>query len=260
MDELRPLALVTNASGYAGPAAVDCLLEKGFHVVAHDKSFSDQGKWQEFRIGRHQSLQHLQHVSHHDPESLVAHLKTLGQPLKTVISNDHYPAPALDPVSAPAKEFYHQFQFLMEWPFLLIRELMPFMGAHGGGNIVMITSNRMDLPLSGGAFSDAARAGANALMRSLSRDCAPYGIALNALAPNFLNSEAFYPKAIFKDSQKGRDYIKANLPIGRLAEASEIGEVIAFLATVKTRFLTGAIIDFSGGWPYGPARPWFDDV
>jgi NAD(P)-dependent dehydrogenase (short-subunit alcohol dehydrogenase family) len=93
------------------------------------------------------------------------------------------------------------------------------------------------------------------MMASLARDCAPYQICLNAIAPNFLYSEAYYPRALFKESEIGKAYINSLLPLGRLAEPEEIGEVITFLATVKTRFLTGAIIEFSGGWPHGPSRP-----
>ena len=120
---------------------------------------------------------------------------------------------------------------------------------------MLITSNRTNLPLSPDAFPDAARAGVYALVRSLAIDCAADGITVNAIAPNFQYREAYYPKSFFVESQAGRDYVHANVPVGRLAQRWEIGEVIAFLATAKNRFLTGAVIDLSGGWPFGPARP-----
>lgn len=49
--------------------------------------------------------------------------------------------------------------------------------------------------------------------------------------------------------------MQRNVPAGRLGKPDEIGEVIRFLATTEARFLTGALIDFSGGWPAAPARP-----
>jgi NAD(P)-dependent dehydrogenase (short-subunit alcohol dehydrogenase family) len=119
----------------------------------------------------------------------------------------------------------------------------------------MITSNRTRLPLSGAAFPDAARAAANALVRSLAVDCARDGIVVNAVAPNFLYSETYYPKAVFELTETGRAHVRQNVPVGRLARQEEIGEIIVFLASVETRFLTGAIIDFSGGWPFGAPRP-----
>lgn len=93
------------------------------------------------------------------------------------------------------------------------------------------------------------------MVRSLAIDCARDGVVVNAVAPNFLYSEAYYPRALFVESERGRDYVRQSVPVGRLAEPEEIGEVILFLATVRTRFLTGAVVDFSGGWPFGPARP-----
>ena len=75
------------------------------------------------------------------------------------------------------------------------------------------------------------------------------------MAPNFLYSEAYYPKAVFKESTAGRDYVRDSVPLGRLGEPREMGELIVFLAGAKARFLTGAVIDFAGGWPVGAARP-----
>ncbi|MFZ4808308.1 MAG: hypothetical protein ACOYLQ_13710 [Hyphomicrobiaceae bacterium] len=45
------------------------------------------------------------------------------------------------------------------------------------------------------------------------------------------------------------------MPAHRLGKPGEIGEVIRFPATTRARFLTGALIDFSGGWPAAPERP-----
>jgi len=100
-----------------------------------------------------------------------------------------------------------------------------------------------------------ARAASNALVRSLAVELAPSNISVNAIAPNFLYSEAYYPKARFVHDAAGSEFVKRSVPAGRLGRPDEIGEVIAFLATTKARFMTGAIIDFSGGWPASPPRP-----
>jgi NAD(P)-dependent dehydrogenase (short-subunit alcohol dehydrogenase family) len=110
--------------------------------------------------------------------------------------------------------------------------------------------------LQGGAIPDIARAAANALIKSLSLELAPHGIPVNAIAPNFLYSETYYPKAVFVESVEGRAYVEQTVPVKRLAEPREIGELIHYLATMKGTFMTGAFIDFSGGWPAAPQRPW----
>ena len=92
-------------------------------------------------------------------------------------------------------------------------------------------------------------------MRSLSLELAPYGVPVNAIAPNYRYSETYYPRAVFVDDPNGRAFIEQVVPVGRLARPEEIGELVRDLATAAGTFMTGAIIDFSGGWPVAPVRP-----
>lgn len=246
----RRYALVTNATGFAGPPAVQAMLDAGFHVLAHDTAFANEADWHTFAAGR----PHLTALAMAEPEAVVAEALRIGGTLQVVVSNDHYPAPSFQPEAAPVEELRRNYDKLLEFPFRLVRAALPALKQQGG-NVVMVTSNRTRLPLNGGAFADAARAAANALVRSLAIDCARHGVVVNAVAPNFLYSEAYYPSALFRETEHGRAYVAQSVPVGRLAEPGEIGEVITFLATAKTRFMTGAIIEFSGGWPFAPARP-----
>jgi NAD(P)-dependent dehydrogenase (short-subunit alcohol dehydrogenase family) len=250
-DTLRPAALVSNATGFGGPPAVAALLEAGFRVLAHDPGFADDACWQAFAAGR----SGLHPLCDTAPEAVIASALQQTDRLPVIVSNDHYPAPTRQPEEADPAELTRNYEKLVEFPFRLIQAALPHLKTLGSANIVMVTSNRTRLPLSGGAFPDAARAAVNALVKSLAIDLAPHGITLNAVAPNFLYSEAYYPKAFFIETEAGRDYVRRSVPVGRLAAPEEIGEVIRFLATARTRFLTGAILDFSGGWPFGAPRP-----
>lgn len=251
--ETSQWGLVTNATGFAGPPAVQALHEAGFSVLAHDVAFADPALWDRFCEGRDRLLP----LTESAPERVIEAALAQAPSLAVLVSNDHHPAPFHALEDAPLAALQANVEKLVAFPFGVIQAVLPAMKAQGGGNIVMITSNRARLPLPGAAFPDAARAAANALVRSLAIDCAPFNIVVNAVAPNFLYSEAYYPAALFRETETGRAYIEQSVPVGRLAEPHEIGEVIAFLASVKTRFLTGAIIDFSGGWPSAPPRPSF---
>lgn len=251
METKTPTALVTNATGFGDPPAVTALLEAGFYVLAHDEAFADPVAWQGFSAGQ----ANVGCIAESNPEAVIAEAFQQCETLTAIVSNDHYPAPAFLPEAAPVEELQRNHEKLVEFPYRLIRSALPRLRAQTAANVVLVTSNRARLPLAGGALADAARAGVNAMVRSLAIDCAADGITVNAVAPNFLYSEAYYPRAFFIESQEGRDYVRKNVPVGRLAEPWEIGEVIAFLATARTRFLTGAVIDFSGGWPFGASRP-----
>jgi 3-oxoacyl-[acyl-carrier protein] reductase len=247
----RPVALVTNACGYAGPAAVDALAAVGFDVYAHDRSSQDLV-----------SAEMPPKVRKLSGES-VSVFDTVWQETgrtDVIICNDHHPAILQVSHDVEIADLEETLDVLVIRPFAMLQRAIPRLKAQGGGNIIMITSCRTRLPMPGGAIPDMARAAANALVRSLAVELAPYEIAVNAIAPNFLYSETYYPKARFIDDQRGREFVKASVPVGRLGRPDEIGEIIAFLATSKARFLTGAIVDFSGGWPASPLGPAASDM
>jgi NAD(P)-dependent dehydrogenase (short-subunit alcohol dehydrogenase family) len=141
------------------------------------------------------------------------------------------------------------------FPFALARAYVPRLKQRRGARVIAITSNRTRLPLRGGAIPDAARAALNAFVRSLSLELAPHGVPVNAIAPNYLYSETYFPRAAFVDDPAGRAFIEQVVPVGRLARPEEIGELVRYLATAEGTFMTGAFIDFSGGWPAAPPRP-----
>jgi len=86
-------------------------------------------------------------------------------------------------------------------------------------------------------------------------DLAPFGIPVNAIAPNYLYSGACFPEAKFIENPIGKEYIREVVPAGRLGEPEEKGELISCLANMEGSFHTGTIIKFTGGWPAAPRRP-----
>ena len=251
MPEIRRTALVTNASDYAGPPAVEALAGAGFRVLVHDRAFADDGVWQRFADGRPA----LERLSAAEPAVAAAEAWERAGRIDAIVSNDHHPAVASAAGTADLDALRQSFEILVAQPFALMQVAVPRLKAQGGGNVVMITSCRTQLPMPGGAIPDMCRAAENALVRSLAVELAPARIAVNAVAPNFLYSEAYYPRAVFIDDPKGQAFVAESVPAGRLGEPAEIGELILFLATAEARFLTGAIVDFSGGWPASPPRP-----
>ncbi|WP_440957922.1 SDR family oxidoreductase [Oceanicaulis sp. LC35] len=244
-------ALVTNATGYTGPAAVQALWKAGFTVYAQDRQFEDEAVWAKFQAGRG----HIRPIIEADPERIITTITNECDSLPVIVSNDFAPAPSYAPEEAPIEALQLNYAKLVEAPFRLIQAALPQLKTQGGANIVMVTCNRMRVPHPGGAFPDAARSAANALVRSLAADLAQHQITLNAIAPNFFGSDAYYPTALYEGTEEGRTYIQDVVPAGRLAEPEEFEELIGFLAIAKSRFLTGAVIDFSGGWPNAPVKP-----
>ncbi|MDF3838247.1 SDR family oxidoreductase [Cupriavidus basilensis] len=247
----QKVALVTNTSGYAGPPAVAALLQAGFRVFVQDDTFTVQDDWNKF-VALHPGAELL---SAETPELLLEAAWQKAGRVDAIVSNDHYPAIHRSSTDVSLDDLRQTLEMLVVRPFALVRAAIPHFKAQGGGNVVMITSCRTHLPMYGAAIPDAARAGANALLRSFAIELAPLNIAVNAVAPNFLYSEAYYPRAVFIDAPAGREYVKSEVPVGRLGHPEEIGDLIRYLASTQSRFLTGAVVDFSGGWPAAKVRP-----
>ena len=247
----KPVVLITNALAFAGPPAVESLRKAGFQVVVHDVAFVSSIAQANYRSANPDVFI----LTEQTPTEIVESAWAVNNRLDVLVSNDAY-RPIHGPIeNAEMESLEATLDRLVVFPFEIAKAAIPRLKDQVKARVVFISSNRNRLPLRGGAIPDIARAGANALVKSLSIELAPYGIPVNAIAPNYLYSETYYPKARFVDDPAGRAYIEQTVPAGRLAEPEEIGELIQYLATMQGTFMTGAIIDFSGGWPVAVPPP-----
>ena len=247
----KKIALVTNVLDYVGPPAVRALLDKGYDVVAQDPVFQNTNKQEDYKANNPGAVP----LGIKEPKKLIQHVWDNYKKVDVLVSNDTFPAIHVPIDEANVKDLNSTIDNVLVYPFRLMQEAIPKLKKQGSGNVIMITSCRTELPLPGGAIPDIARAGANALVKSLSIELAPFGIPVNAIAPNYLYSEAYFPKAKFIDNPIGKNFIREVVPAGRLGEPEEIGELISYLANMKGSFHTGTIIKFAGGWPAAPKRP-----
>lgn len=247
----KRIALITNVLDFVGPPAVEALLADGYTVLAQDQAFQDTRKSEDY-ANRHPGTvpSGLQ-----DPQKLIEHVWARHETVDVLVSNDTFPAIHIPVEDAVVEDLYATIENVLVRPFKLMKYAIPRLKKQGHGNVILVTSCRTELPLPGGTIPDVARAGANALVKSLSIELAPFGIPVNAIAPNYLYSEAYFPKAKFIDDPIGREFIRQVVPAGRLGKPEEIGELVSYLANMQGSFHTGTIIKFAGGWPAAPKRP-----
>ena len=113
-----------------------------------------------------------------------------------------------------------------------------------GGRIINITSNAgeiINMPFLT-AYATA-KAGFNHFTKCLAAEVAPYKIRVNAIAPGFTKSN--FSKNI---PEEGLKRMNETIPIGRLAEAIEIGVLAAYLASDAADIVTGAVFTADGGF------------
>jgi len=239
------IALITNVSEYAGLPGAAALAGDGFRVFCHDPSFADPAARQAF-ASANPALAPLAAAT---PEDLVAEVTGIAGRLDVVVSNDTHPASRARIEQADAQAYRDTIEALMVWPFRLAGAAAAVMKGQGAGRLVFITSASPLHPYPGFSMYASARAGASSLSQALARELAPHGIQVNAIAPNFLYSETYYPRAQWMDDPKYVQRLKDMVPMGRLGRPDEIGALISFLASGKAEFVTGQVIAFTGGWP-----------
>ena len=78
--------------------------------------------------------------------------------------------------------------------------------------------------------------------RALAQEGARKGVTVNAIAPGYIGTDM-----VAKLDEKVLQGIVAQIPVGRLGEAEEIGACVAFLADDNAGFITGSVLTANGG-------------
>jgi 2-deoxy-D-gluconate 3-dehydrogenase len=114
-----------------------------------------------------------------------------------------------------------------------------------GGRIVTVSSQMGSVGYPERAAYCASKHGVNGLTRALAVEWARDGIAVNAVAPTFIETEMTAP--MFSDPDFRRDVI-ARLPIGRLGSVDEVASAVLYLASPAASLVTGHVLHVDGGW------------
>lgn len=132
--------------------------------------------------------------------------------------------------------------------FLFSKAVLPGMIERKHGRIVCMSSIVAHQgAMNGGIHYATTKAGMLGFARTLARQMAKTGVTVNAIAPGVVDTD------LIRTHMKAemRERVTQAIPLGRLADPSEIGKAVAFLVSDDASYVTGATLDVNGGFWIG---------
>ena len=240
MNEQRDLdglsALVTGATSGIGKAAAGELARHGAEVLVHGRDAA-RGQAVVDAITAEGGKARFVAADLNDPAALDD-LAQQAAGVDVLVNNAGYawfgPTPELD-----AATFGLLFTANVQAPYFLTAALAPKMAARGSGSIINIGSMAGEVGMPGGAAYGATKAALDSMTRSWAAEYSPAGVRINTVASG--------PVYTAIQSDEVTDAVGATTIMARAAQPAEIASVIAFIASPKASYITGAVISADGG-------------
>ena len=245
-DDLKEkVAIVTGAGGGMGRAIAHRLASGGATVLANDLSL-DAAQRTVADLGKqgHEAVAVAGDVSASgDVGRMVDRALERFGAIHVLVNN----AGVLRPTQVLDME-EDEWDFIMrvnlKGTYLCSRAVLPAMQRQGWGRIVNMSSTAgRSTSTVGGAHYTASKAGVLGFTRHLAREVARDGITVNALCPGLFDTEMV--RSTISEAQI--DAYAERFPVNRLGEPSEVADLVAFLVSDRTGYITGATLDINGG-------------
>jgi NAD(P)-dependent dehydrogenase (short-subunit alcohol dehydrogenase family) len=228
------VALVSGGASGIGAATVELLLERGAQVASFDLDPAGSPRGALPVPG-----------DATDPRSVadaVARAERELGPLYAVVCCAGTAGDSLRTVDVPDEEWRRVFALNCDGVFYFNREAARVMVPRGAGRIVNVASiaGKEGNPMA--AAYSASKAAVIGMTKAIGKDLAESGVLVNCIAPAVIATPM-----LGQMSQEHIDYMVEKIPMKRMGQPAEVAELIAFLASERMTFSTGATFDISGG-------------
>jgi NAD(P)-dependent dehydrogenase (short-subunit alcohol dehydrogenase family) len=243
---VSPVAIVTASDSGIGQESAKALAETGFDIgitYREDEAGARETLSAVEAVGRRGEIRHLDLTVLPDAANVIDELADALGGLDVLVNN----AGTGDPTGEFLKLSYDEWRRVIDTnlsgAFLCAQRAARRMAEAGsGGRIINITSVHEHIPRTGASAYCASKGGLGLLTKVMAMELAEYGITVNAIAPG----EIATPMTGAEDTDPGA-IERSKLPLGRPGHAREIAAWVAFLASEKASYATGASFIVDGG-------------
>jgi 3-oxoacyl-[acyl-carrier protein] reductase len=237
-------ALVTGASRGMGRATALALAKAGAQVLVHYGTGAAEAKAvvEEIRAagGKAESL-NGDLASPDGPHKLAKQVRSIvGDRLDILVANAGV-AVAATIEETTVDNFDRLFAVNVRAPFFLVQQLLPILGK--GGSVILVSSLAAHATVGTLAAYAATKGAIDTLVKHFASALGERGIRVNAVAPGVVDTDM----SKFARTDQGRDYTLGIQALKRIAQPDDVGDVITFLASDASRWITGDTIRVDGG-------------
>lgn len=240
------IAIVTGAGRGMGREVARKLVELGAHVVINDVNLDDaKASIENISPSANQEMFAIDGdiTKKNDVDNLIFKTSEKFGGIDILVNN----AGVLRPtkvIDIEEEEWDWVVNVNLKGTYLCSRAVLPSMISRGWGRIVNFSSTAgKNVSTVGGAHYTAAKAGILGFTRHLAKESAQFGITVNSVCPGLIATEMVL-RTINESQIKSYE---SSFPISRMGQPYEVAELVAFLASNKASYITGASLDINGG-------------
>lgn len=239
------VAVILASTAGLGRAVADSLLAEGARVAISGRD-ADRLDAALEQLGPHYGDRVLgKSFDVANSTALIDHIETVEQklgPIDILVWNSGGP-PRLTASRVTCDVLQDSYRLLLEAAIVAIRAVLPSMRARGFGRIIAMTSIAVRQPIVSLALSNTMRSGLTAFLKSLSLEVAADGVLVNSICTGLFDTARLRALATHDGLQSMVD----DVPLGRLGRPEEFGDFVAFLASERASYITGAALPIDGG-------------
>lgn len=239
-EKIKRVALVTGANGGIGSATALKLGMNGFKVILNYHDDNDKAVEIASSLGERNTLLIEADVTNVEAvkEMISKALEKFGR-IDVLVNNAGITRDRTF-AKMSREEWEEVINVNLNGVFNVTKAVIEIMLKQGGGMIINISSIVGETGNFGQANYSASKAALIGFTKSLSKEVAPKGIRVNAIAPGFVDTEMTR-----KIPENVKSKILEQIPMGRFATPEEIADVVLFLCNAN--YITGTVIDINGG-------------